>query len=117
MGFVATEEFEFMKSDDPLFRPCQMLTGPDGAIYVVDWRTDRAARPALGRWHAWPYLPHHLAGTKEQPALQPRPLDSWSKIVKQDDDDLSKSLGSENASDRNWPGARSSSAARGCDPG
>ena len=22
-----------MKADDPLFRPCQMVTGPDGATY------------------------------------------------------------------------------------
>ena len=38
--FKITNEFEFMKSDDPLFRPCQMVTGPDGAIYVCDWRTN-----------------------------------------------------------------------------
>ncbi len=38
--FKITNEFEFLKSDDPLFRPCQMVTGPDGAIYVCDWRTD-----------------------------------------------------------------------------
>src|SRR6185369_35049 len=40
--FDVAQEFEFLRSDDPLFRPCQMVTGPDGAIYICDWRTDSA---------------------------------------------------------------------------
>src|SRR5262249_15128135 len=40
-SFAVKEEFEFMKApDDELFRPCQMVVGPDGAMYVVDWRTN-----------------------------------------------------------------------------
>ena len=38
--FKITNEFEFLKTEDPLFRPCQMITGPDGAIYICDWRTN-----------------------------------------------------------------------------
>ncbi len=100
-GFTVAEEFEFLKTDDPLFRPCQMLLGPDGAMYVVDWRTDSGGAGRLwgdgehGRIYRITW-----AGTKEQPALDPRPLDSWAKIVKGDNSDLLESLHSENASDR-----------------
>jgi glucose/arabinose dehydrogenase len=77
--FEVVEEFEFLKSDDPLFRPCQMVVGPDGAVYVVDWRTDsggagRLWGPAVGRRHARPHLPHQLgrhegaAGPRTAPA-------------------------------------------------
>src|SRR5262245_49744625 len=38
--FQVAEEFEFLKSNDRLFRPCEMVIGPDGAMYVCDWRTD-----------------------------------------------------------------------------
>ena len=38
--FKVVEQFELMASDDPLFRPCEAVAGPDGAIYIVDWRTD-----------------------------------------------------------------------------
>ena len=59
--FKITNEFEFLKSDDPLFRPCQMVTGPDGAIYVCDWRTELRRRgQALRRRRARPHLSHHL---------------------------------------------------------
>ncbi len=40
------------------------------------------------------------AGTKDQPALPPRGMDSWAKIAKLGDDDLVKTLQSEEASDR-----------------
>ncbi len=100
-GFTVAEEFEFMKSDDPLFRPCQMVLGPDGAMYIVDWRTDSGGAGRLwgdgehGRIYRITW-----AGTKEQPALDPRPMDSWAKIVKSDNDGLLEALHSENASDR-----------------
>ncbi|MDW8244552.1 MAG: HEAT repeat domain-containing protein, partial [Thermogemmata sp.] len=79
--FKITHEFEFLKSDDPLFRPCQMVIGPDGAIYVCDWRTDSGGAGKLsgdgqhGRiyritWH----------GTANVPALPRREMDSWWKL-------------------------------------
>jgi len=100
-SFVATEEFELMKSDDPLFRPCQALVGPDGAIYVVDWRTDSGGAGRLsgdgknGRIYR---LSWEGAGDIEAIAL--RGMDSWAKIRKQSDKELIETLNSENFSDR-----------------
>ncbi len=99
--FEVTEEFEFLKSDDPLFRPCQMVVGPDGAMYVVDWRTDSGGAGRLwgdgehGRIYRLTWT-----GTKDKPALAPYALDNWAKNVKQEDDELLKTLASEDASDR-----------------
>jgi putative membrane-bound dehydrogenase-like protein len=99
--FTVTQEFDFLKSDDPLFRPCQMVVGPDGAMYVVDWRTDASGAGRLGGdgVHGRIYR-LSWAGTKEQPALPPRPMDSWMKVLRQSDDDLLKTLTSEDAGDR-----------------
>lgn len=78
--FEITNEFEFMKSDDPLFRPCQMITGPDGAIYVCDWRTDSGGAGKLwgdgahGRIYRMTWN-----GTKDTPKIDPRPMDTWAK--------------------------------------
>ena len=88
--FEVAEEFELLQSDDPLFRPCQVVLGPDGALYVVDRRGDEQGRIERLTW----------AGTKDQPALPPRDMDSWAKIAGLGDDDLVKTLQSEEASDR-----------------
>lgn len=99
--FAIGSEFELLKSDDPLFRPCQIVAGPDGAMYVCDWRTDPAA---TGRFSAdgkhgriyrltW-------AGTAEQPAIARRPLDSWARFAAMSADDLLKALDSPDFSDR-----------------
>ncbi|OWK45617.1 PVC-type heme-binding CxxCH protein [Fimbriiglobus ruber] len=80
--FAVTNEFEFLNSDDPLFRPCQMVTGPDGAIYVCDWRTDSGGAGRLsgdgvhGRiYRVW------WAGTKSSPGIPLRPMDTWAKLA------------------------------------
>jgi putative membrane-bound dehydrogenase-like protein len=99
--FAVTEEFEFLKSEDPLFRPCQTVLGPDGAIYVCDWRTDSGGAGRLwgdnvhGRIYrvSW-------AGTPESPALRLRPMDSWAKLARGGDADLIKALAAEDFSDR-----------------
>jgi putative membrane-bound dehydrogenase-like protein len=99
--FEVTQEFEFMKSNDPLFRPCQVVLGPDGAMYVVDWRTDSGDFGQLsgdGR-HGRIYR-LSWAGTKEEPVLPPRGLDSWAKIAKLSDADLLNTLSAEDFSDR-----------------
>jgi quinoprotein glucose dehydrogenase len=99
--FEVTHEFEFLRSEDPLFRPCQMVVGPDGAMYVCDWRTDSGGAGRLwgdgqhGRIYRVTWT-----GTTTEPALQPRRLDSWAQIQKMDDHDLLKSLRSEDFSYR-----------------
>jgi quinoprotein glucose dehydrogenase len=99
--FAVTEEFEFLKSDDPLFRPCQMVLGPDGAIYVCDWRTDSGGAGQLsgdgkhGRIYrvSW-------AGTKDQPAIPLRGMDSWAKIARLSEEELLQALAADDFSDR-----------------
>jgi putative membrane-bound dehydrogenase-like protein len=99
--FEVTQEFEFLKASDPLFRPCQMVLGPDGAIYVCDWRTDSGGAGRLwgdgkhGRIYRITW-----AGTAEQPAIPTRGLDTWAKILQQGDAELLRTLESENFSDR-----------------
>src|SRR6516164_8834845 len=78
-----------------------MVLGPDGAMYVCDWRTDSGGAGKLwgdgkhGRIYriSW-------AGTKDQPAIATRGLDTWAKIRKQTDEELLKTLESGNFSDR-----------------
>ncbi|MCI0703861.1 MAG: HEAT repeat domain-containing protein [Planctomycetia bacterium] len=99
--FKITNEFEFMTSDDPLFRPCQMVTGPDGAIYVCDWRTNSGGAGKLsgdginGRIYRITW-----AGTKNQRAIARRGMDSWSKITKQTDEELLRTLAAADFTDR-----------------
>ncbi len=99
--FKITNELEFMKSDDPLFRPCQMVTGPDGAIYVCDWRTNSGGAGKLsgdgvnGRIYRLTWV-----GTKDSPALPRRGMDSWAKITKQTDVELLKTLAAPDLTDR-----------------
>ncbi|MBA4067580.1 MAG: hypothetical protein C0501_28520 [Isosphaera sp.] len=99
--FQVTHEFEFLKSDDPLFRPCQMVTGPDGAVYVCDWRTDSGGAGKLsgdgkhGRVYRITW-----AGTKDTPALPRRGMDAWAKLRQLPDDQLADALGLPDLTDR-----------------
>ncbi len=100
-SFVVTHEFEFLKSEDPLFRPCQMVTGPDGAIYICDWRTNSGGAGQLsgdgehGRIYrvSW-------AGTEDQPAIALRGMDSWDKLTRASNEDLIKALAAPDFTDR-----------------
>jgi putative membrane-bound dehydrogenase-like protein len=99
--FQVAEEFEFMKSDDPLFRPCQMVLGPDGAMYVCDWRTDSG-----GAGQLWGDGKHgriyrvRWGGTPDLPLIPLRGMDSWAKIDRMSEEDLVKTHCSEEFSDR-----------------
>ena len=99
--FQAAEEFEFLKSDDPLFRPCHMVVGPDGAMYVCDWRTDSGGAGKLsgdgihGRIYRIRWV-----GTKDQPAIPLRSLDSWAKLIALPDDKLADALNAPDLTDR-----------------
>ncbi|MBN9122837.1 MAG: HEAT repeat domain-containing protein [Planctomycetes bacterium] len=99
--FKITNEFEFMKSTNPLFRPCQMVTGPDGAVYVCDWATDSGGAGKLsgdgthGRVYriTWD-------GTADKPAIPRRGMDSWAKIKRQSDEELLATLAAPDLTDR-----------------
>ncbi len=97
-AFQVTHEFKLLKSSDPLFRPAQVVSGPDGAIYICDARFD-FAKPAPdakgGRIYRLSW-----SGTKDIPAIALRGMDSWAKLQKQADAELLKSLESDDLSDR-----------------
>ncbi len=105
--FKAVSEFEFLRSDDPLFRPCQMLTGPDGAIYIADWRTDSGGAGRLfgdgqhGRIYRVTWAGGDVPGAeKETPAIERRAMNSWAEVLKKTDAELLGLLGSEDSTIR-----------------
>ncbi len=106
--FTVAEEFELLRSDDPLFRPCQMVLGPDGAIYVCDWRTDSGGAGRLwgdnkhGRIYriSWAGTGNRKDGEELDQALPLRGMVSWAKIAKLSDEELFKTLASEDFSFR-----------------
>ncbi len=99
--FDIDAEFEFLKSDDPLFRPCQMVTGPDGAIYICDWRTDSGGAGKLwGDGKGGRIYRLRWVGTKDEPELPLRGMDAWAKLTKASGDDLVKALAAPDFSDR-----------------
>lgn len=91
--YAIDQEFEIIGSKDPLFRPCQCLVGPDGATYVVDWRTDSGGAGVLwgdslhGRIYRLRWTGNEMA-----PALSLRPFDSWKKLASATDDELVATL-------------------------
>lgn len=40
--FTMKHEGDLLQGNDPWFRPIDLLTGPDGAVYVCDWHDKRA---------------------------------------------------------------------------
>ena len=99
--FKVTHEMEFLKSEDPLFRPCQMILGPDGAMYVADWRTDSGGAGRLsgdgvhGRIYRISWV-----GTDTEPGIALRGFDAWSKLIQLGTPKLVLALNSPNLSDR-----------------
>lgn len=87
--FAVTHQFTLMSSEEGLFRPCQAVQGPDGAIYIVDWRTDSG-----GAGNLWGDEAHgriyklSWSGTADVPAIPLGPLDAWSKLPQAEDETL-----------------------------
>jgi glucose/arabinose dehydrogenase len=93
--FAAAEAFDFLRSDDPLFRPCQAVTGPDGAVYVVDRRSETSGTWRQGRIYRLTW-----GGAADEPALPPRGKDGGADLSKLDDAGLAKSLAADDAGER-----------------
>lgn len=99
--FETGVEFEFLKSADPLFRPCQMIVGPDGAIYVCDWRTNSSGAGELagdgknGRIYRITW-----AGNDDAPAIARRQMNSWARFAGMMPPALIEALSSPDFTDR-----------------
>jgi putative heme-binding domain-containing protein len=51
-SFKASHGGDLMTSEDPWFRPVDLMLGPDGCIYVADWYDKRAAHlDPVDSWH------------------------------------------------------------------
>ena len=87
--FRVVREFVLMQSDDDLFRPCQALVGPDGAIYIVDWRT-----PSGGAGRVWGDNIHGRiyrltwSGIEGTPAMASGSLNDWQRLADGEDSAL-----------------------------
>ncbi|QDU79314.1 hypothetical protein Pla110_10220 [Polystyrenella longa] len=91
--FQVDREFVLMDSTDDLFRPCQALVGPDGAIYIVDWRT-----PSGGAGRVWGDSEHGRiyrltwSGIEGTPAIAPGTSKDWKRLIASPNENLWNTL-------------------------
>ena len=82
--FKVVRQFTLMESDDGMFRPVQALAGPDGAIYILDWRTNSG-----GAGRSWGDGAHGRIyrlswnGTDNMPAILPGSMTAWQDLKQQ----------------------------------
>jgi putative membrane-bound dehydrogenase-like protein len=80
-SFTVAEEFELLASDEGLFRPTDAEIGPDGALYVLDWRTDSGGAGQLsGNGKTGRIYRMTWTGTPKEPALPALPRDRFEKL-------------------------------------
>lgn len=91
--FEVVRQFELMRSDDNLFRPCETVVGPDGAIYVCDWATDSGGAGRLwgdgvhGRIYRLTW-----SGSDAAPAIDTGSMRAWADIKRKSDEQLAAIL-------------------------
>ncbi|HEX5105886.1 MAG TPA: HEAT repeat domain-containing protein, partial [Pirellulaceae bacterium] len=94
--FKVTSQFDLMTSDDPLFRPCQAVQGPDGAIYIADWRTDSPRGDRLtGDGQQGRIYRLSWGGSDDYAEIPLAPLDAWQQIAAAGEDQLTSLLSSD----------------------
>jgi putative membrane-bound dehydrogenase-like protein len=84
IGRRVEQKREFLASSDPAFRPVNLASGPDGALYVVDMYRELVEHPAFvperargavdfRRWHdrgrIWRVRPKDVSAGRERPRL------------------------------------------------
>ncbi len=94
--YTVAEEIELLASDDPLFRPNDAEIGPDGALYILDWRTDSGgAGQHWGNGKTGRIYRLTWGGTEAEPARETFPPDRFARLTGADEATLIESLGSE----------------------
>lgn len=84
--FKVVRQFTLMESDDGMFRPVQAVAGPDGAIYILDWRTNSG-----GAGRSWGDGEHgrvyrlSWTGTDDIPAIPLGSMTAWQELSQQSD--------------------------------
>ncbi len=80
--FAVTGQFVLMRSEQALFRPCQAVAGPDGAIYIVDWRTDSGGAGQLsGDGKHGRIYRLRWGGTDGAAAIALAPRTRWAELI------------------------------------
>ncbi len=94
--FTVDKEYELLASNDPLFRPDDAEVGPDGALYILDWRTDSGGAGQLsGNGKTGRIYRMTWAGTESEPARPTLPPDRFAKQRDLKDDALIEALRSD----------------------
>jgi putative heme-binding domain-containing protein len=94
--FKVAEEFELLAADEGLFRPTDAEIGPDGALYILDWRTDSGGAGQLsGNGKTGRIYRMTWSGTDDEPARGTFPPDRLVKAIKGSDASLIAHLRSE----------------------
>jgi putative membrane-bound dehydrogenase-like protein len=94
--FAVDQEIELLASDDPLFRPDDAEVGPDGALYILDWRTDSGgAGQHWGNGKTGRIYRMTWAGTDADPARQTFPRDRFAKLTTAEPEALGELLKSD----------------------
>ena len=91
--YAIGEEFELLASDEGLFRPTDAEIGPDGALYILDWRTDSGGAGQLsGNGKTGRIYRMTWSGTEKEPALATLDPDRLVELAKVEEDGLVAAL-------------------------
>ena len=101
--YAVDREFELLASDDPLFRPDDAEVGPDGALYLLDWRTDSGGAGQLnGNGTTGRIYRVTWGGTEKEPARPTLPRDRIVELLRSSNRKLVDAMSS-----RDWDLGRS----------
>ncbi len=94
--YAVDKEFELLASSEGVFRPDDAEVGPDGALYILDWRTDSGGAGQLsGNGKTGRIYRMTWAGTESEPARPTLPRDRFVKLLEKDDEALIEALKSD----------------------